>query len=162
MANLRLDTIGVINIENGTVELVLEHKYIPALVGLDGFSHIQVLWWLSSCDNPMDRSKMTEHQPYKNGPDVLGTFATRSPYRPNPVALDCSQVTYIDHDKGVIGLAWLDAFNGSPILDIKPYIPGIDRVEIPNVPEWCRHWPHSYEESGDYDWENVFTSDKSC
>lgn len=98
---------------------------------------------------------MTKDKPYRNGPDVLGTFATRSPSRPNPVALDCSQVTYIDYDKGIIGLAWLDAFNGSPILDIKPYIPAIDRVETPKMPHWCSHWPYSYEESGRYDWTQV-------
>ncbi|ECW0371983.1 TPA: TrmO family methyltransferase domain-containing protein [Salmonella enterica subsp. enterica serovar Warragul] len=158
MSNLSLETIGAINIENGCVKLILEQKYIPALIGLEGFSHIQVLWWLSSSDNPADRSRMTEDRPYKNGPDILGTFATRSPCRPNPIALDCSQVIYIDHDKGIIGLTWLDAFNGSPILDIKPYIPAIDRVETPKVPHWCSHWPHSYEESESYDWENVFNS----
>lgn len=157
MANLNLEKIGVISIENGSVKLILEHKYTPALSGLKGFSHIQVLWWFSSCDNPVDRSRTTENYPYKNGPDLLGTFATRSPCRPNPIALDCSQVVFIDHEKGIIGLTWLDAFDGSPLLDIKPYTPAIDRVETPEVPHWCSHWPRSYEESGNYDWTNAFS-----
>ncbi len=95
---------------------------------------------------------------HKNSPEVLGTFATRSPMRPNPIALDCVQVTYIDHENAVIGLAYIEAFDGSPVLDIKPYTPSLDRVENPVVPEWCSHWPKSYEESGDFDWESEMTS----
>lgn len=54
----------------------------------------------------------------------------------------------------VIGLAYIDAFDGAPILDIKPYTPSIDRVENPAVPDWCSHWPKCYEKSGDFDWES--------
>lgn len=43
-----------------------------------------------------------------------------------------------------------------PVLDIKPYTPSLDRVETPNVPEWCSEWPKSTEESGNFDWESVF------
>jgi hypothetical protein len=42
------------------------------------------------------------------------------------------------------------------VLDLKPYTPSIDRVESPSVPEWCDHWPKSYEESGGFDWEAEF------
>jgi tRNA (Thr-GGU) A37 N-methylase len=86
----------------------------------------------------------------------LGTFATRSPERPNPLALSCAQITYIDKDNAVIGLAYIDAFNNTPVLDIKPYIPSLDRVEAPSVPQWCSHWPNSCEESGSFDWEKEF------
>jgi len=46
--------------------------------------------------------------------------------------------------------------NNSPVLDIKPYIPSLDRVENPIVPDWYEHWPKSCEESGDFDWESGF------
>jgi tRNA (Thr-GGU) A37 N-methylase len=46
--------------------------------------------------------------------------------------------------------------DNSSIIDVKPYIPSIDRVENPIVPKWCSHWPLSYEESGNFDWENEF------
>ncbi|BAL00077.1 hypothetical protein OBV_28780 [Oscillibacter valericigenes Sjm18-20] len=78
--------------------------------------------------------------------------------RPNPIALDCVQVTYIDHENAVIGLAYIEAFDGSPVLDIKPYTPSLDRVENPVVPEWCSHWPNCYEESGDFDWKSEMNS----
>ena len=154
MAELKLNTIGRISCEGEDMRLVLDKAYAPALTGLDGFSHIQVLWWCSESDNAECRSVLTETKPYKNSPDLLGTFATRSPMRPNPIALDCVQITYIDHENAVIGLTYIEAFDGSPVLDIKPYTPSLDRVENPTVPDWCSYWPKCYEESGDFDWEN--------
>lgn len=154
MAELQLNTIGRIESENGDMRIVLDKAYAPALTGMEGFSHIQVLWWFSACDNPADRSALTETKPYRTSPDVLGTFATRSPRRPNPIALDTVQITYIDRENAVIGLAWIEAFDGTPVLDIKPYTPSLDRVERPTVPNWCSHWPKCCEASGNFDWEN--------
>jgi tRNA (Thr-GGU) A37 N-methylase len=89
---------------------------------------------------------------------MLGTFATRSPMRPNPIALDTLEITYVDHENAVIGLIYIEAFDGSPVLDIKPYTPSLDRVEHPNVPDWCSHWPKCYEQSGEFEWENEMNS----
>lgn len=154
MAQLKLNTIGRISCSGDGIRLVLDKAYAPALAGLEGFSHIQVLWWFSECDNAQCRNTLTQAKPYKSSPDTLGTFATRSPLRPNPVALDTAQITYIDHENGVIGLAWIDAFDGSPVIDVKPYTPSLDRVEAPTVPDWCRHWPKCCEASGSFDWES--------
>lgn len=158
MADLQLSTIGRIRCDSGEVRIVLDEAYAPALTGLDGFSHIQLLWWFSECDNPKNRGALTESKPYKHSPDILGTFATRSPRRPNPIALDCVPITYIDHKNAIIGLTFIQAFDGSPVLDIKPYTPGLDRVENPTVPVWCDHWPKCYEASGDFDWESEMNS----
>lgn len=94
------------------------------------------------------RSKLTEKSPYKDSPDILGTFATRSPERPNPIALTCAFITYLDFEKGIIGLAFIDAEDGTPVIDIKPYTPSLDRVENPIVPDWCAGWPKNVETSG--------------
>ena len=51
---------------------------------------------------------------------------------------------------------YIDAFDCTEVIDIKPYVPSIDRIENPDVPDWCSHWPKSYEESGDFDWEEEF------
>lgn len=158
MTEFKLNMIGTIESKRDGTKLVLDETYAPALTGLNGFSHIQILWWFSGCDNAKDRNTLTEAKPYKNSPDVLGTFATRSPMRPNPVALDTAQITYIDHENTVIGLAWIEAFDGSPVLDIKPYTPSLDRVENPTVPDWCSHWPKCCEASGDFDWESEMNS----
>ncbi len=97
-----------------------------------------------------------ERKPYRSAPDTLGTFATRSPARPNPIGITCARVTYIDAQRGVIGLAYVDADDASPLLDIKPYTPSLDRVERPQVPRWCAHWPACVERSGDFDWAGEF------
>lgn len=153
MAEFKLHPIGRIEKKEDDIRLVLDQAYAPGLMGLEGFRHLQVLWWFSRCDNAQDRSTLTEAKPYKRGPDALGTFATRSPARPNPIALDTVQVTYIHRENAVIGLGWIDAFDGSPVLDIKPYTPSLDRVEHPAVPDWCSHWPKCCEASGSFDWE---------
>lgn len=57
---------------------------------------------------------------------------------------------------GIIGLAYIDADNGTPVIDIKPYTPSLERVENPSLPEWCSNWPNNVEESGDFDWSTVF------
>ena len=154
--SLILNPIGKISVNDGEAVIELDKKYIPALNGLDGFGYIQVFWWFSGCDNEACRNKLVEEAPYKNAPDILGTFATRSPMRPNPIALTPAYVTYIDHENGVIGLAYIDAEDGTPVLDIKPYTPSLDRVENPTVPDWCAGWPASNEESADFDWSSVF------
>lgn len=156
MKNITVNPIGKISVNDGEACVVLDKKYIPALEGLEGFSHIQLIWWFDGCDNEASRSLLTTSKPYKKGPETLGMFATRSPQRPNPIALSCCYVTYIDRENGVIGLAYTDAFDESPVLDIKPYTPSLDRVEAPAVPEWCAHWPKSNEASGEFDWEDEF------
>jgi len=148
--------IGIICADDRGFRLELAPAYKTALMGLGGFSYINILWWFSGCDNRTARCILSEEKPYTKGPDTLGTFATRSPQRPNPIALSCAYVTYIDSENGVIGLAYIDADDQSPVLDIKPYTPSLDRVEQPEVPAWCKHWPINVETSGDFDWEAEF------
>jgi tRNA (Thr-GGU) A37 N-methylase len=133
------------------MRIVLNQEYIPATTNLDSFSYIKVLWWFSKCDNSVSRSKLIEKSPYKNAPDRLETFATRSLERPNPIALTYSYVSYIDSQNGIIGLTYIDAEDGTPVLDIKPYTPSLDRAKNPSVPKWCDNWPKNVEESGDFD-----------
>lgn len=151
-----LNQIGTVHCGADGFSVTVAPEYRKALTGLEGFSHVQVLWWFDKCDDDAQRSVLTIDQPYKSGPDVMGTFATRSPQRPNPIAVSPSYVTYLDRENGVIGLAWIDAMDGTPVLDIKPYTPSADRVENPEVPDWCAHWPKCIEESGDFDWESEF------
>jgi len=156
MSNFIVHPIGKIrNNEEGTF-IELEKNYISAMQALDGFSHINVLWWFSDFDDEKSRSTLQTEQPYKNAPEVMGIFATRSPLRPNPIALTPVNVVHIDYEKGIIHIAFIDANDNTPVLDIKPYTPSLDRVETPSVPEWCSHWPKSSEESAYFAWENEF------
>lgn len=153
MEKMYMEAIGRMRCGEGGYQLILEKKYTPALRGLEGFSHIQVLWWCSQCDDVQQRGRLTETSPYKQGPAILGTFATRSPVRPNPVALSCAQLLHVDAEAAVLDVAYIDALDGTPVLDIKPYTPSLDRVREFYTPQWCNHWPVWYEDSGDFDWE---------
>lgn len=156
MTIYKVNSIGnICNNETGTF-IKLDTKVIPALKALDGFSHINVLWWFNDFDKEEFRSVLETEQPYKNAPEKMGIFATRSPIRPNPIALTAVEVLHIDYQNGVIQIAYIDANDNTPVLDIKPYTPSLDRVESPDTPPWCSHWPQSIEASGNFDWENEF------
>lgn len=156
MDPIKLTPIGTI--ENGEAgpRIVLAPAYRAGLEGLSAHGHVLVLWWMDRCDNPRDRTTLAAAKPYKKGPDRLGVFAMRSPERPNPIAVSTAAIAYVDEAAGTVGLHWIDAFPGSAVLDLKPYTPGIDRIERPSPPDWCRHWPKSFEESADFDWAAEF------
>ena len=156
MKQFTVRQIGTMEMDKDGMYVKLLPGYIPALKSLEGFGHADILWWFDGCDDEENRSVLEAESPYKQGPDTMGIFATRSPQRPNPIALSVVQILYIDHEAGVIYIAYADARQGSPVLDLKPYTPSLDRVEHPQVPDWCGHWPRSLEESGDFDWENEF------
>ena len=154
--NYNLIPIGHCREENGEFRMEVLPKYRKAMEGLEEHSYLQILWWFDQCDNAESRSKLTEEKPYKKGPEVLGTFAARSPERPNPIAVSTVFVLAVDKEAGIIKVPYFDGFPGTPILDIKPYTPSVDRVEDVEVPAWCRDWPKSVEASGDFDWSAVF------
>lgn len=156
MRQFTVTPIGKIEISGGNFFIRLDPQYRPALQALEGFGHLNVLWWFDGLDNPQARSTLETPCPYKKAPDIMGIFATRSPARPNPIALSTAGILRIDSPAGSVQIDYIDANNGSPILDLKPYTPSMDRVETPEVPEWCAHWPRSLETSGDFDWENEF------
>lgn len=156
MTTYEVNSIGKFcNNEDGTF-IILEPEYIPALKALDGFSHLNIIWWFSDFDSDEARSILEVEQPYKKAPEIMGIFATRSPVRPNPLALTAVEVLHIDYQKGIISIAYTDANDNTPVLDIKPYTPSVDRIVNPTVPEWCCHWPKSLEQSADFAWEEEF------
>lgn len=154
--NMKIFPIGTIENNEKMVRIVLDRKYAKGLKGLEGYSHIQILWWADGCDNKKARSILTEEKPYSKGPEELGVFSLRSPERPNPIAVSNAHIAYVDTENGIVGLYYVDAFDGTQVLDLKPYTPSIDRIENPKTPDWCNHWPKSYEESGNFDWDSEF------
>lgn len=147
---MELKAIGKVDCSKGT-KIVLEDKYIRGLKELEGFSHVQVFWW---CDNG-GMERIVEEKPYVKGPEEIGVFATRSPLRPNPIAL--TTVPLLAIEGGVLIIPWIDADHGTKVLDIKPYHPATERVKEVRVPTWCSHWPSWYEESGSFNWEEEFS-----
>lgn len=151
-----VEPIGSIRVRQGAFTIVIEEAYRPALAELEGFSHINVLWWCHLLDDPLYREMVIADKPYKQGPDAVGIFATRSPVRPNPIALTAAPVISIDQATGEIAVAYIDAEDSSPVLDIKPYLPSVDRIRETRSPQWCADWPDWYEDSATFDWGAVF------
>lgn len=156
MTQFTLTPIGSVEYSGGRPFIRLAPGLAPALQGLEGFSHLQVLWWFDRCDDDASRAVLSTARPYRRGPEHMGAFATRSPQRPNPLALTTVEVLELDAAAGCIEIAYTDAAPGSPVLDLKPYTPSLDRVEKPRVPAWCAHWPKSTETSGGFDWGAEF------
>lgn len=156
MKNFIVNPIGEVVTYQGQPAVRLYEEYIPALKELEHFSHVDVLWWFDGCDHQKGRSVLQVEAPYKQSPALMGVFATRSPERPNPLALSVTQIIRILPGEGILQTGYLDAEEGSPVIDLKPYTPSLDRVENPVVPGWCSDWPVSLEESAEFDWQKVF------
>ena len=159
MADLRyeLRPIGRVRVSDEAFTLHVEEAFRPALEGLEGFSHAVVVFWCHLVDSDDLRRVVTCDRPYRKGPERLGTFATRSPVRPNPIGITPVPLIRIDTVEGVVQVPFLDAEDGTPILDIKAYHPSIDRIRDARVPAWCAHWPQWSEDSAAFDWEAEFS-----
>lgn len=147
MSEMRLHPIGGVRREEGRVWLELAAPYRPALHQLDRFSHALVLWWAHEEDAPERRSIMRTELPYAPGVEA-GVFACRSEYRPNPIGCTVCRVDEVDEDLGIVVLRDIDAYDGTPLLDIKPYIGVVDRVADIEVPDWFEGWPEWLPDDG--------------
>lgn len=107
--------------------------------GLEAFSHMMVTWWCHLYDTEDNRKTVLLEKPYKKGSGKSRCFATRSPVRPNPIAITPCYMAYIDPEEKRIYIPYMDAEAGTPVLDIKPYQPCIDRVRDYEYPEWASH-----------------------
>lgn len=145
----QLHPIGQVQIVGTEYRLVIEPKYRPALKQLDQFSYAIVFWWADQHDNPDDRNYLVTELPYAPGVQA-GVFACRAEYRPNPIAITNCFILDIDEQNGVIQVPWIDAFDGTPLLDLKPYIPLCDRIRDVKVPEWFADWPECLEDAESY------------
>ena len=104
-----------------------EFRNADALRGLEGFSHLWIFWIFS--ENIRDTWSPTVRPPRLGGNKRLGVFATRSSFRPNPLALSCVKIEsiHLDGPEGPeIVVSGADLMNGTPIVDIKPYLPYTD------------------------------------
>ena len=101
---------------NGVSKIVLDPEMLPALKGIEGKSCIQVLYWFDEAD----RSALQKVPRWSETNEKIGVFALRSPMRPNPIAL--STVELLKVEENVLTVSALDCRDGTPLLDIKPYM----------------------------------------
>lgn len=152
MKKTEIQTIGYVR-KPHDYSILINKEYRSGLVNLEEFSHLQILWWAHLCDSKKERSKLRIGKLFKKGPEIMGTFSTRSPLRPNPIMLSIVKVIGLDIEKGLIQIPFIDAEDGSLVLDIKPYF-AMERVRDINVPEWCKNWPEWHEDAEKYDWRS--------
>ncbi|MEK4997029.1 tRNA (N6-threonylcarbamoyladenosine(37)-N6)-methyltransferase TrmO [Paenibacillus sp. FSL H7-0918] len=131
-------SIGSVRGTAHNLRLEINPEFRPALKGLSQFSHCQVLWWLHEFADDHFRQTTQIQPPYDA--TLTGVFASRSPIRPNPIGLSVAAILSVDVDSGIVEVAGLDAYPGTPVLDIKAYFPSADRVMEVTVPDWAAAW----------------------
>lgn len=120
---------GLVQELKGRVIFEQEFRSAEALRGIEKYSHLWLIWQFS--ENLRDGWSPTVRPPRLGGNTRVGVFATRSPFRPNALGLSCVRLEAIETDKqhGVVLLvSGVDLMNGTPIFDIKPYIPYADCI----------------------------------
>lgn len=118
---------GIVGDLKATIIFEPEYRNPDALTGLEGFSHIWLLWGFF--DTEREGWRATVKPPRLGGKTRMGVFATRSPFRPNPIGLSSVKLCAIESDKKygpVLQVAGADLMDGTPIYDIKPYLPYTD------------------------------------
>ncbi len=120
--------------QSGLVEEVIStivfepaYRSEEALRGIEGFSHLWLIWGFHRAER--EGWRPTVRPPRLGGNTRIGVFATRSPYRPNGLGLSCVRLTGVEREAGrgtVLKVAGADLMNGTPIYDIKPYLPESD------------------------------------
>jgi tRNA (adenine37-N6)-methyltransferase len=127
--------IGRIQKKDGRTLIVLDKKYQDGLHGLDQWSHVQVIWWFDKNDTPEKRGVLQVHPRGNKDNPLTGVFACRAPVRPNLIALSLCKIVSVKDN--VVDVDKIDAFDGTPVLDLKPYAPGQDSASDVKVPKWA-------------------------
>ncbi len=116
-------------------KVILQDQWRPALEGLEEFSHVWVIFYF---DRPTPRYTSHVHPMRREDLPLVGIFATRSPQRPNRIGM--SVVELIEVCGNTLRVRGLEALDGSPVLDIKPYIPYGDSLPNTRVGHWVKLW----------------------
>ena len=118
---------GIVEALEGLIVFEPEFRNPDALRGIEGFSHIWLIWQFSKALR--EEWSPTVRPPRLGGNERVGVFATRSPFRPNALGLSCVRLVAVEQDRElgpVLRVAGADLVDGTPIFDIKPYIPYAD------------------------------------
>jgi tRNA-Thr(GGU) m(6)t(6)A37 methyltransferase TsaA len=113
-------------------KIVVNDEFAEALDGVDGFSHAFVLFWLHGVSDEQ-RKTLKVHPRGRRDLPLLGVFATRTMLRPNPIGLTLVELVKVEGN--ILTVRGLDAFDGTPVLDIKPF-DSWDTAENVKVPGW--------------------------
>ena len=123
-------------------EIHLDPALAGGLQGLAGFSHVLVVFFLDRAQG-FDPAKQLLRKPRgREDMQAVGVFAQRTKFRPNPLGITAVQLLGIEGN--VVKVRGLDALDGTPVLDIKPYMPPFDRMENVQMPPWVGAFMDGY------------------
>jgi tRNA-Thr(GGU) m(6)t(6)A37 methyltransferase TsaA len=135
----RVDFIGVV--QDAASKVRISPEFCEGIKGLESFSHIIVLYWFHMRDNEKERRTLKVVPRRHPGASEVGVFSCRSPSRPNPIGLCVVELLKIEDC--TLTVKGLDALDGSPVVDIKPYLPRAESIPNARVPEWTNSGPPS-------------------
>ncbi|MFH1003713.1 MAG: tRNA (N6-threonylcarbamoyladenosine(37)-N6)-methyltransferase TrmO [Chloroflexota bacterium] len=127
---------GWAKVESG---LVFRKDLIPALSGLNQFSHVVIVFWMHQAKSPTVLARRPQN---RNDMPEVGILSQRSKHRPNPIGITSVRLVKMDGCRLLV--RGLDAINGTPVLDIKPYYPDYDSRPEARVPEWVNRLMRDY------------------
>lgn len=122
-------------------EIVLDEMFADGMDGIETFSHVLILYWMHRA---ADAEPVRMRRRPRGRPDMpeVGIFAQRARHRPNPIGV--TAVKLLRRDRNRLVVQGLDAINGTPVVDVKPYVPPFDAVESPQVPAWINQLMEGY------------------
>ncbi len=116
-------------------EIILYEEVLDCIQGLDGFSHLIILFWMHEVDDHGRQTKRISLSLSNSRRIKLGGLATRTQARPNPIGM--SVVRLVSQKDGILKVDGLDAIDGTPVLDVKPYLPPYDAFQNATMPGWA-------------------------
>jgi len=144
---MQIYPIGVVDRHGGSIQVCVEEPYRAGLKALDTFSHVIVFWWAERYDEPEARQALVVPLPYAEGHEA-GVFACRAPVRPNLIMTTVCKILSVDEHNGTVHIANIDAFGGTPVIDLKPYFPVVDRVQDARISSYLVGWPEWMPDDG--------------
>jgi tRNA (adenine37-N6)-methyltransferase len=150
-ASFRLVRVGVVQSpvrearDDGWGEVVseirIDEPYIPGLRSLKDFSHALIVFYMHQAGFDLQSDLVRRPRGLETMPEV-GIFAQRARHRPNPLGICAVEIVSVKWS--ILTVRGLDAVDGTPILDIKPYVPSLDRVKNATAPEWIDQLMEGY------------------
>jgi tRNA (adenine37-N6)-methyltransferase len=116
-------------------EIIINEEYEQALDCIEEFSHIFVLYWMNRLQDAK-RSTLKVHPRGRHDLPLVGVFTSRSQTRPNPIGLTIAEILEVHGT--IVKVKGLDALDGTPVIDIKPYIPENASPPRVRVPDWIK------------------------
>jgi tRNA-Thr(GGU) m(6)t(6)A37 methyltransferase TsaA len=126
--------IGLIRKKDDTAWIEIFAEYREAMLGLEGFSHINVLFWFHENDTAEPRRTLQVHPRKDPSNPLTGVFATHSPKRPNLIGLTRCRILGVEGNR--VAIDAIDARDGSPVIDIKCFIPDREPLADLRLPNW--------------------------